>query len=102
MSELVSSTVIESIVGVKRHQTAHYGRAVSAEQQVYILHSVECIESVAAQTTDLRLCPFARAADTGIDMDVWGGLEDRPVRLRISAEWGDLEPVTDRPDGSKS
>ncbi len=36
---------IEQIVGIRRHSQAHFGRAVSAERTVYILHSQRCLDS---------------------------------------------------------
>jgi hypothetical protein len=54
MSALVPATDIERIVGVDRHATDHWGRAVSAEQTVYILHAAECL----ASGIDLRDCNF--------------------------------------------
>lgn len=92
MSELVPEEDIEGIVGVKRHDTYHYGRAVSAEQRVYILHPRRCLDAYA----DLRDCPFGRSLDRGIDQvrNLWEGWEDRPVRLRFVYD-GLLAP---RPD----
>lgn len=45
MTEIVPDPKIQQIVGVYRHDTLHYGRAVTAEQRVYILHSRECLDS---------------------------------------------------------
>jgi len=77
MSQLVPKDRIEKIVGAKRHQREHYGRAVTAEQTVYILHSADC----AAQSPDLRRCEYSLALDQGIDVDDW--IEDEPVMLAI-------------------
>ena len=60
MSKLVPASKIEGIVGARRHPTNHQGRAVSAEQTVYVLHSKECLDS----GIDLRRCPFSVAMDT--------------------------------------
>jgi hypothetical protein len=79
MSELVPATEIEEIVGVQRHLTMHYARAVSAEQTVYILHSQTCRDS----GRDLRECPFSLALDKGIAAEDWDGREDEPVRVAI-------------------
>jgi hypothetical protein len=76
MSEIVPASRIESIVGAERHPYEHLGRAVSAEQTVYILHSQECFDS----GIDLRDCPFSVALD---EYGVWNGREDEPVVLRI-------------------
>ncbi|MEO7018384.1 MAG: hypothetical protein ABI067_17890 [Leifsonia sp.] len=89
MSRLESPKAIEKIVGARRHATDHLGRAISAEERVYILHSTEC----AASGIDLRTCVFSEALDYGIDMDVWGDFQDVPVVLAISDEYDDLEPV---------
>lgn len=79
MSALVPGDQIEQIVGVERHATRHYARAVSAEQVVYILHSHECKDS----GIDLRECPFSVALDRGIDEYDWSDREDRPVLVRV-------------------
>lgn len=79
MSDLVPAEDIERIVGVKRHRSVHYGRAVSDEQTVYILHSGVCKET----RLDLRDCPFSIALDQGINIDVWQRFEDIPVELVI-------------------
>jgi hypothetical protein len=87
MSNLVPAEEIEQIVGVPRHSQAHYGRAVSAEQTVYILHSKLCL----ASGLDLRECRFSVALDRGIEQRRWTGHEDVAVVLDI---WNDeLVPV---------
>lgn len=79
MTERVSSEMIESIVGTDRHPIQHWGRAVSDEQRVYILHSEAC----RAEFDDLRDCPFSEALDGGFFYGDWGGREDQPVMLGI-------------------
>lgn len=79
MSEIVPADKIEKIVGIERHATRHYARAVSAEQVVYILHSQECKGAHA----DLRPCRFSIALDNGIDEYDWSDHEDRPVRVMV-------------------
>ncbi len=79
MTHFVSADEIEQIVGIERHATRHYARAVSAEQTVYILHSKACRDSGG----DLRECDFSVALDRGIDEYEWSESEDRPVRLVI-------------------
>jgi hypothetical protein len=79
MSELVPTEEIEQIVGIERHQTRHYARAISEEQTVYILHSRECKDS----GIDLRECAFSLALDKGIDQYDWSDREDRPVLVRV-------------------
>ena len=79
MSELVDPSEIEQLVGVERHGWAHYGRAVSGEQVVYILHSSQC----KGRNLDLRACDFSLALDRGIDEWEWHDSMDRPVRLVI-------------------
>lgn len=76
--EIVPSDQIEGIVGVPRHAFQHWGRAVSAEQRVYILHSVKCVNS----GRDLRDCEFSRALALGIDPDDWAAYENQPMHLR--------------------
>jgi len=84
MTDLVDPTEIETILGIARHETDHYGRAVSAEQQVYVLHSAECRNAGG----DLRECPYSIALDKGIEhfypWTSWRRLQDQPVRLEIS------------------
>ena len=82
MSALVPADRVEQIVGVGRHRQAHYGRAVSAEQTVYILHSQRCLDTV----DDLRNCRFSRALDGGIDRQSWAGYEDQAVALGVWQE----------------
>lgn len=89
MSRLEAADKIEAIVGAKRHPTDHLGRAVSAEQRVYVLHSEEC----AASGIDLRECQYSEALDLGIDLGIWGDHEDQPVRLLIDPEHYDLLPM---------
>lgn len=79
MTNLVPAERIEKIVGVARHRQVHYGRAVSAEQTVYILHSQRCLDS----GVDLRDCRFSVALDAGIKLKHWDGLEDVPVGLGV-------------------
>lgn len=88
MTDLVPAEEIEQIVGARRHPHQHLGRAVSAEQTVYILHSEKCRDS----GIDLRECPYSRFLDNGIDPD-WGkGHEDKAVVLAPYHER--LIPVT--------
>lgn len=77
MSELVPADEIERIVGARRHEHQHLGRAVSSEQTVYVLHSQRCKDS----TTDLRDCEWSQALDRGIDLRDWRGYQDRAVAL---------------------
>lgn len=78
-TKLVPPGEIERIVGVRRHHKAHFGRAVSADRTVYILHSRECRGS----GTDLRDCRFSVALDKGIVPARWSGFEDAPVILGV-------------------
>lgn len=80
MSAPVPADQIEQIVGVTRHATRHYARAVSAGQTVYILHSEQC----RSKWADLRDCLFSQALDNGIEAGDWSGYEDQPVRVTIS------------------
>lgn len=82
MTELVPAELIERIVGIRRHATRHYARAVSAQQTVYILHSQVCKDSNA----DLRDCLFSQALDTGIDEYDWSDMEDQAVRVTITSD----------------
>lgn len=87
MTDLVPAADIERIVGEHRHPHLHLGRAVSAEQIVYILHSAGCRDS----TPDLRDCDYSRALDLGIYEGDWTGRQDRPIVLAIDA-FGALVP----------
>lgn len=89
MTDLVDPSEIERIVGVPRHATEHWGRAVSVAETVYVLHSQECRDS----GRDLRACRFSLALDRGIDAGAWDGWEDAPVRLEIW--YGLLSPTLD-------
>jgi hypothetical protein len=80
MSEIVPASEIEAIVGIERHATRHYARAVSAEETVYILHSHRCKDG----GRDLRECFFSLALDNGIDVDDWAGAIDQAVRVTIT------------------
>ena len=77
MSRIETPDKTMQIVGRDRDETEHYGRAVSAEERVYILHSRECFES----GRDLRQCEFSVAMDLSIDLDRW--VEDQTVLLAI-------------------
>lgn len=88
MSNLVPASEIERIVGASRHQTRHYGRVVSTEEIVYVLHSHECKDS----GIDLRECDFSLALDEGIDMEIWDRFQDMSVDLAILTT-GKLAPL---------
>lgn len=92
MSALVPADQIEQIVGARRHALAHLGRAVSAEQTVYILHSQACKDS----GFDLRSCGYSLALDRGIDVHDWENRQDQVVTLMH--EHGYLMPDDDGPD----
>jgi hypothetical protein len=77
MSDLVPADQIEQIVGARRHSHQHLGRAVSAEETIYILHSYACKES----GIDLRECEWSLALDRGIDPFMWEKRMDQPVVL---------------------
>lgn len=85
MSNKVPAQDIERSVGVKRHATEHWARAVHIEERVYILHSQECKDHY----TDLRLCPYSRALALGIDEKEWP--KDEPLTVRVLD--GRLTPV---------
>ncbi len=89
MSRLESARTIEAKVGAPRHAAQHLGRAVSAEQRVYVLHSAECL----ARGIDLRSCEYSTALDQGIDLDIWADFQDQVVELAIDPENGDLLPL---------
>lgn len=88
MSRLESAATIEAKVGAKRHPSEHLGRAVSATERVYVLHSDECV----ARGVDLRECEFSLALDEGIDLEVWDRYQDRPVLVVVDADSGRLHP----------
>lgn len=88
MTDLVPTDQIEQIVGARRHSHQHLGRADSAGQTVYVLHSWKCKDS----GIDLRDCEWSLALDRGIDPDDWKGYEDRAVVLAFRK--ARLFPVT--------
>jgi hypothetical protein len=77
VADLVPAEDIEQIVGVQRHTSEHFGRAVSGEERFYILHSRACRNS----GIDLRECPFSVALDRGIDPAEW--IPDVPTMLDL-------------------
>ncbi len=81
--ERVPADKIEEIVGVSRDPVTHWGRAVSEEERVYILHSAECRASM----EDLLECEYSRALGRGIDCGfpwtLWRHVQDQPVPLEI-------------------
>lgn len=91
MSEIVPADQIEQIVGITRHPTRHYARAVPAEKTVYILHSQECRD----RYDDLRECAWSIALDRGIDEYDWSDREDQPVLVRVR----DGRLIPDRGEG---
>jgi hypothetical protein len=90
MSDLVPGEDIERIVGVERHPTDHYARAVSAEQTVYVMHSQLCIDS----GVDLRQCYFSLALDNGIREDEWTEDVAVPVEIRGAFDETRLAPMS--------
>lgn len=89
MTHLVDPAEIERLVGARRDPTTHLGRAVSEDENFYILHSQECLDS----GIDLRDCMFSVALDAGIDSDTWQRWQDQPVGLLVIAPVG-LLPFT--------
>lgn len=88
MSEVLDSETVEEIVGASRREAEHVGRAVSAEERMYVLHSARCL----ATGHDVRACAFSAALDRGIDAALWSEHMDVPVVLGIGDALGDLEP----------
>lgn len=70
------------VVGVPRHTFSHYGRWVTEEQRVYVLHSQECLDC----GRDLLDCRFSVALDQGVDPLWWMGFKDVLVLLGIVDE----------------
>ncbi len=93
MSKLESSETIEATVGSQRHPVRHIGRAVSAEQRVYVLHSERCRADFGKGLTS---CPYSRALDLGILPQEWAGFEDMAVALKISKATGRLLPMASK------
>ena len=87
MTDKVDPGRIEAIVGVERHATQHFARAVTSERVVYVLHSHECL----AEHADLRDCDFSTALDRGIEHHIpwsgWRRVPNRPVRVQIFRGW---------------
>lgn len=90
MTRLEDNATIESIVGVRRHPTAHLAVARTVDSRVYILHSAECIASTASG--DLRDCDYSRTLDRGIDLEVWKNDLDRAVIIAQNPKTHRLEP----------
>ena len=89
MTNLVPADQIEAIVGVGRHPTIHFARAVAAERTVYILHPQECRDAF----EDPRECPWSQALDRGIDDSDWPKDQTVSVRVRNGRlEWWPLRP----------
>ena len=85
MADLVDPDEIEEKVGAKRHAYQHLGRAVSEEQQVYILHSQSCRALHVSGKRDMRACIFTVALSRGIvDLEECEGREDQVVALSLS------------------
>lgn len=89
MSRLESTETIEATVGAPRQENIHLGRAVSAEQRVYVLHSQQCVDT----GRDLRACAYSVALDEGIDLGIWENYQDRAVELAIDEDHFDLIPL---------
>jgi len=82
----IPATEVETLVGVKRHETDHYARADSERQVTYVLHSKECLN----EGDDLPAddCAFSAAQDLGI-VEVaseWEGCEDQPLKVEIDED----------------
>lgn len=88
MTRVIRANFVESIVGVMRHETKHFGRAVSAEGVMYILHSCECVRT----GIDPRECAYSVALDLSIDPRLWAHQQDCVVVLAICPDEGDLIP----------
>ena len=88
--ETVPADRIETIVGARRSVALHIARAVSDEEQVYILHSAACLKKYAS----LLDCPFSRSLSRyGIDVERWSDHTDSPVVVRICYTDGSLLPA---------
>lgn len=70
---------IEAIVGIQRHSTVHYGRAVSATDQFYILHSRRCLRDF----PDSMDCPFSFSMLHGINRKEWAKWQDMALPIGI-------------------
>lgn len=78
MVEQISAEQATNKVGVDRHNKVHLGRASSADQKVYILHSGECLIETGG---NLLSCEYSQALEWGIDSSKWE--EDIPTVLGI-------------------
>lgn len=90
MSTLVDTDVIEQIVGRPRHQSIHYGKAVTGEKTIHVLHSQACLD----YSKDLRQCRYSQALDNGIDQTAWARWQNKPVILCVIN--GKLLPINAR------
>jgi len=80
MSELVDPSKIEDIVGIARAEHIHFGKLVSDEGVLYILHPFSCLQR---HGDDLRQCPFSLALDNGLNPEDWDLYWDDTVALCI-------------------
>lgn len=82
MTIQIPAEVALDVVGVDRHPIEHWGKAVSAERLLYILHSESCVEA----RDDLTECIYSKALDNGIDLERWQGHFDKAALLVIE-DW---------------
>jgi len=87
MSNLVNSKEIEEIIGAPRNRKAHFGKLITAEDKIYIMHSYECV----FKNEDLRQCEFSKAMDHSTPEKLWNKFEDKTVLLGVMS--GSLVPL---------
>ena len=91
-TNLVPAEEIERIVGTRRRQQWHIGHAESITETFFIMHSFECLE----EYEDLRECPYSRRLGRhGIDLGIWGDLQDRPVPIILGGDDLDSPNILD-------
>jgi hypothetical protein len=79
---------IEAVVGVARHATKHFARAV--DEEIYVLHSRECLDHLATYTSNLNDCEVARRTREHVEASLLRRLQDNPTAVQID-ERGRLE-----------
>lgn len=79
MSKKVDPSAIEKIVGAPRNRKAHFGKLMSDEDRMYIMHSHECVRD----NEDLRQCKFSLAMDRNMPEAIWNKYADKTVLLGV-------------------
>lgn len=83
---LVDPSDIVNLVGRPRHPSEHWGRVVTADSQVYVLHSSQCVDRSKVLGETVISCLYSHALDD-IDEDLWPDEAlDTPVLLEVDSQ----------------